>query len=797
MPGSTASDRRTGRLGRALAWAGGLLIGLVAAAYAMLPWGVSLLAPRLAPTLGLDALTVRTERPGWRGWRLLRIDAAAGGWRITADDVHLGYTPLELLRGRLQRVAVARLAVDQSGPADAAAEPGPLPDVAGLFAALPTRQLDVTALTVHVPAAGFAARGSASMGGDSLALALGATFPAPVGDLDLTAELTPDGAFRLQLAPPNATAGGAPVRVEGTLAGDHVAVAGRFALQGPVLDLLRVATGVAPGSGRLEGTVDARVPWPPGPDGVAVADAKGTLAGDWRAADGSFAVSSLQADWGLAAGELTGRAAATVVVTGLRLGLRATLERWTLAAGDGAGAVELGIDGATPADAAEMAWQLAGDTLTMKVRAALGAAGWAALAAAAPALPGEGDLSVSGEVRVPWPLPDDAIAAVAAAGILAGQWRDRAADLAVERLAADWQWRQGALAGQVAGTVIAGDLQAPLVVDLARLTWSGGAVAASGTWGLAGDPPAPFTAGYRPDSGRATVRAAAQRDVRGPLLGSLLKNWREPYDLTGGRLQADVDLTWDPAGGLGGRVGLRVDGAAGFAGATEASGISADLMVDGDAAGWTLRPTTVRAAVVDPGVPVTDLALRLGGSGERLTVADAEARLLGGRARLSDFDYRLADGSARFDVTLVDVDLARVLALEGEHFTGTGTLSGTLPVTLADNLPSVAGGRMAAAPPGGVIRVAPALAAGIGQPGLDFALRALQNFAYTELEADVDYAASGDLTLAVQLKGRNPEVESGRPIHYNLTLRENVPVLLESLRLQDRVTEGIERRVTN
>jgi hypothetical protein len=222
-------------------------------------------------------------------------------------------------------------------------------------------------------------------------------------------------------------------------------------------------------------------------------------------------------------------------------------------------------------------------------------------------------------------------------------------------------------------------------------------VAARGTWGLAGDPLAPFTAGYRPDSGRATVRAAAEREVRGPLLGSLLKNWRQPYDLTGGRLQADVDLTWDPAGGLGGRVGVRVDGAAGFAGATEAGGISADLMLDGDAAGWTLRPTTVRAAVVDPGVPVTDLSLRLGGSGERLTVADAEARLLGGRARLSD----------------------------------------------------------------------------------------------------VDYAASGDLTLAVQLKGRNPEVESGRPIHYNLTLRENVPVLLESLRLQGRVTEGIERRVTN
>jgi hypothetical protein len=97
--------------------------------------------------------------------------------------------------------------------------------------------------------------------------------------------------------------------------------------------------------------------------------------------------------------------------------------------------------------------------------------------------------------------------------------------------------------------------------------------------------------------------------------------------------------------------------------------------------------------------------------------------------------------------------------------------------------------------PGGVIRLAPALAGGVDQPGLDFALRALQNFTYTELEADVDYTADGDLSLGVRLRGRNPDVEGGRPIHYNLNVQENVPVLLESLRLQRRVTEGVERRM--
>jgi hypothetical protein len=147
-------------------------------------------------------------------------------------------------------------------------------------------------------------------------------------------------------------------------------------------------------------------------------------------------------------------------------------------------------------------------------------------------------------------------------------------------------------------------------------------------------------------------------------------------------------------------------------------------------------------------------------------------------------------------VQLEGIDLARLLALYGERISGTGVLDGTLPVTVAEGALSIRDGRVAARPPGGVIRLAPELTHATGQPGLDFALAALADFTYTQLAADVDYAPSGDLVLGMALQGRNPAVEGGRPIHYNLNVTENVPQLLESLTLHERLVRGIERRAT-
>jgi hypothetical protein len=218
------------------------------------------------------------------------------------------------------------------------------------------------------------------------------------------------------------------------------------------------------------------------------------------------------------------------------------------------------------------------------------------------------------------------------------------------------------------------------------------------------------------------------------------------------------------------------------------------LALAGD--GWRLAPADVRAGRVVAGVEFSDLTTRVAVTAERLAVERFAARLFGGELRVGPFELDTGAGAARFDVEMAGVDLARVLALYGDRIAGTGLLDGTLPVVLIDGAPTVAAGRLAARSPGGIIRVAQSLAGVSGQPGLDFALRALDDFTYSELSAVVDYAASGDLALAVVLKGRNPSVEEGRPIHYNLNVTENLHQLFESLTVHERFVDSIEHAVS-
>ena len=78
--------------------------------------------------------------------------------------------------------------------------------------------------------------------------------------------------------------------------------------------------------------------------------------------------------------------------------------------------------------------------------------------------------------------------------------------------------------------------------------------------------------------------------------------------------------------------------------------------------------------------------------------------------------------------------------------------------------------------------------------GFGFAFKALEDFRYNTLDANVALAADGALTLAVRLRGANPAVEEGRAIAFNLNLNENLTALLESLRAADSITNQVEQR---
>lgn len=206
------------------------------------------------------------------------------------------------------------------------------------------------------------------------------------------------------------------------------------------------------------------------------------------------------------------------------------------------------------------------------------------------------------------------------------------------------------------------------------------------------------------------------------------------------------------------------------------------------------------ADALDPGVPMTDLQCGLQLDARRIDLDDCSAALLGGELRAPHGHYDTQTGSGAVPIALIGLDLGAVLALMQEpSLTGTGTLDGAVPLRIDGTppKPSITDGFVAARPPGGSLRYAadPALLDRLDQPGLSLALKALGDFRYESLRTDVDYARDGTLDLDVTLHGASPRVESGRPIHFNLDVSQNLLRLLQSLRLSQNIGDTLERRL--
>ena len=146
------------------------------------------------------------------------------------------------------------------------------------------------------------------------------------------------------------------------------------------------------------------------------------------------------------------------------------------------------------------------------------------------------------------------------------------------------------------------------------------------------------------------------------------------------------------------------------------------------------------------------------------------------------------------------LDLGKVLNTEQQKgLQGTGTLNGTLPVTFSSQSLMIAAGTLEAEPSGGVIRYAsmPESSKLITESDshLHLVAQALNNFHYTVLRVGVEYADNGTLHLGIRLEGRNPDLKTSPPIHFNLTVQEHVPTLLKSLRLVQEIEDSVQKKL--
>jgi hypothetical protein len=177
-----------------------------------------------------------------------------------------------------------------------------------------------------------------------------------------------------------------------------------------------------------------------------------------------------------------------------------------------------------------------------------------------------------------------------------------------------------------------------------------------------------------------------------------------------------------------------------------------------------------------------------------LQLNDLQAELLQGTMSSREIRYDLNKQASHFTVNVKSLDLATMVELmKVKDMEASGTISGKIPVTIEGKKVSVDKGALYNDPPGGGISYA---APDAHLTGLsEYALKAIKDFRYTALQSTAQYDPSGQLVLGVSLQGVSPEIDSRRPVHFNINIEQNLNALLQGLRYSKGLSEKIDKRV--
>ncbi len=182
----------------------------------------------------------------------------------------------------------------------------------------------------------------------------------------------------------------------------------------------------------------------------------------------------------------------------------------------------------------------------------------------------------------------------------------------------------------------------------------------------------------------------------------------------------------------------------------------------------------------------------------KLDLQSFSGSAMGGSLSTAAQQFDLSSASQKFTMELKDINLANLLKQYSPgELSGTGMLSGSVPIEINSVGLSISQGMVSAAESGGRLQMKSARANAIAknQPSMKLVVDALNDFHYTALASQINYDEKGKLLLSVKLEGRNPALERGRPIHLNLNLEEDVPAMLASIQLSSKVGDIVKKRL--
>ena len=294
-----------------------------------------------------------------------------------------------------------------------------------------------------------------------------------------------------------------------------------------------------------------------------------------------------------------------------------------------------------------------------------------------------------------------------------------------------------------------------------------------------------------------------------PLIRSIMNDWNEPFDIVSGDLSVSGNYRWwQSSSGKDQEhlaINLTISGTGGFYENILFSGLEYSDRIDLLPVIQSEAFSEVRVKDIDIGIPVTNTTANVlygkSSMGELpvVTLNDVSLTLMDGQLRGNDINIDLNSDHHEFYLVVDGLNLEEIVAVQQlEGLTATGRIDGFVPVRLTPEGVVIADGKIVSQPQGGVIRYAPdGGTAELEQSamGSEMLFRIIEDLNYHSLSIDVDYQASGDLDLALAIKGKSPKFDENRPIHFNLNLQQNVIKLLKGLRYADGLREEIDRNV--
>lgn len=319
---------------------------------------------------------------------------------------------------------------------------------------------------------------------------------------------------------------------------------------------------------------------------------------------------------------------------------------------------------------------------------------------------------------------------------------------------------------------------------------------------------------FRFDTDNGTGRAAYSSpdihpDNEAPLFSSLLKDWKEPYDIVSGNLSISGEYRWWKSSKGQHReklnMNLNLREAGGFYEGILFSGLNYKDSIDILPAIKSADFAELSVRNIDIGIPVEETSVLLNYSDTKngdlplLTMNKLSLSLLGGKVVGNDVDIDLNSDTHSMVLVVVGLDLAQIVALQQvEGLSATGLIDGYVPITITSEGVKITDGKIVSQPQGGKINYAPAggtVEIEKSAIGSEFVFRIIQDLNYDSLVIDVNYDESGEMEMMLALKGMSPKVDKNRPVHFNLNLQQNVLKLLRGLRYAEGLSEDIDRNV--